>query len=215
MSLIPLRSMCIAHGHASFYYTDDQRLAVTGGTTCLDYGDDITPGYATPLEFLKCKTGDANQIFQLEDVQPSFTTTAVFPDPTTICHIGQQQILKPIAGANLTAKYPTGKVPFQYCSAQYFKTSTTNITVRCLLNRHPPVRSFTSQVYLASATSKNPTKDGVVVGKSSVGGGFEYDITLTIPKGTKPAAKSQLFVLEYISGWVSEPTTNYTEAVLL
>jgi hypothetical protein len=71
------------------------------------------------------------------------------------------------------------------------------------------------QVYLASATSKNPTKDGVVVGKATGNGNTEYDITLTIPKGTKPAAKSQLFVVEYISGWVPGPTTNYTEAVLL
>jgi hypothetical protein len=53
------------------------------------------------------------------------------------------------------------------------------------------------QVYLAPASSTNPAKDGVVVGSKSDGGAFEYDFTLTIPKGTKPAANSQLFVLEW------------------
>jgi hypothetical protein len=129
---------CTAHRHSSFYYTPDQRLAVTGGTTCLDFGDDITPGYATPLEFQPCKTGDANQIFTLEDVKATVTSTTAFPDPTTICHIGDQEILTPSAGTNLTTKYPTGKVPFHYCSAQYFETSSVNITVSC----PPPFRSF-------------------------------------------------------------------------
>jgi hypothetical protein len=67
-------------------------------------------------------------------------------------------------------------------------------------------------VYLASATSKDPTKDGVVVGKSS-NGGSEYDITLTIPQGTKTTPKSQLFVLEYIGGFAAGPTTTYSEPV--
>jgi hypothetical protein len=124
----------LAHARPrSFYYTPDQRLAVTGGTTCLDFGDDVTPNYATPLEFLPCKTGDTNQIFALEDVKATVTSTTAFPDPTTICHIGQQQILKPVAGTNITKTYPSGKVPFQYCSAQYFQTQSENITVRGLI----------------------------------------------------------------------------------
>jgi hypothetical protein len=61
------------------------------------------------------------------------TSTTAFPDPTTICHYGEQQILKPAAGTNITKQYPTGKVPFQYCSAQYFQTQSENITVRTLV----------------------------------------------------------------------------------
>jgi hypothetical protein len=118
----------------SFYYTPDQRLAVTGGTTCLDYGDHITPGYEWPLEFLPCEAGNNNQIFTLEDVKATVTTTEVFPDPTTTCHIEYQQILKPSAGANITANYPSGTVPFHYCSAEYYETRSLNITVRGVLS---------------------------------------------------------------------------------
>jgi hypothetical protein len=75
---------------------------VTGGTTCLDYGDYQEKGYATQVEFETCKTGDTNQIFALEDVKATVTSTTAFPDPTTICHIGQQQILKPSAAVNIT-----------------------------------------------------------------------------------------------------------------
>jgi hypothetical protein len=53
------------------------------------------------------------------------------------------------------------------------------------------------QVFLASATDENPAKDGVVVGRGNGNGKLEYDFTLSIPKGTKPAADSQLFVFEY------------------
>jgi hypothetical protein len=72
------------------------------------------------------------------------------------------------------------------------------------------------QVFLASASDKNPAKDGVIVGQSTNNGALEYDMTLTIPKGTKPAADSQLFVLEYYANEYSGPytaTDTYSEAV--
>jgi hypothetical protein len=67
-------------------------------------------------------------------------------------------------------------------------------------------------VYLAPASSTNPAKDGVVVGSSN-SGNSEYDLTLTIPKGTKPAANSQLFVLEYYYGSQYGNTETISEAV--
>jgi hypothetical protein len=189
-----------AHFSHSFYYTPDQRLAVTGGTTCLDYGDNVDPIYGTPLDFRTCKTGDANQIFTLEDVKATVTSTTAFSDPTTICHYGEQQILKPAAGTNITKQYPTGKVPFQYCSAQYFQTQSENITVRALRLFPSFLLTRLAQVYLAPASSTNPAKEGVVIGQKADLGTLEYDLTLTIPKGAKPAADSQLFVLEYYGG---------------
>jgi hypothetical protein len=93
--------MTQAYAGHSFYYTDDQRLAVTGDTTCLDYEGDGT-GLFTSAAFATCTTGDANQIFTLEDVPATVTTTSASPDPTTVCHTGQQQILKPAAGTNIT-----------------------------------------------------------------------------------------------------------------
>jgi hypothetical protein len=87
---------------------------------------------------------------------------------------------------------------------------------------HPlPVSSRThspspGQVYIAPASSTNPVQDGVIVGqKNASGTSAEYDITLKIPKSPKPAASSQLFVLEwfldifdgdiYRTTYISEP----------
>jgi hypothetical protein len=92
----------LAHRCCSFYYTTDQRLAITGGTTCLDYGDNVDPIYGTPLDFRTCKDGDNNQVFTLENVKATVTSTTAFPDPTTICHQGDHLILKPAAGTNIT-----------------------------------------------------------------------------------------------------------------
>jgi hypothetical protein len=69
-------------------------------------------------------------------------------------------------------------------------------------------------VYLASAADKNPAKDGVIVGQRTSDDSYEF--TLTIPKGTKPAANSQLFVLEYYANEYSGPytgTDTFSEAV--
>jgi hypothetical protein len=74
-------------------------------------------------------------------------------------------------------------------------------------------------VYLASAADQNPAKDGIVVGQSintGSAGSTGYDITLTIPKGTKPAANSQLFVLEWgTSAYIfpSNATDTFSQAV--
>jgi hypothetical protein len=90
-----------AYLHRSFFYTTDQRLQITGGTTCLDYGDNVDPVYGTSLDFSTCTAGNVNQIFTLENVQAVVTNTT-FPDPNTICHQGEQEILKPATAANLT-----------------------------------------------------------------------------------------------------------------
>jgi hypothetical protein len=83
----------------SFYYTPDQRIAVTGGTTCLQ--NDV-PYDGNQIEFRTCATGDNQQLFTLEDVQATITSTTAFPDPTTICHNGIQQILTPANYVNVT-----------------------------------------------------------------------------------------------------------------
>jgi hypothetical protein len=83
----------------SFYYTPDQRIAVTGGTTCLQ--NDV-PYDGNYIEFRTCAAGDNQQLFTLEDVQATVTSTTAFPDPTTICHNGIQQILTPANYVNVT-----------------------------------------------------------------------------------------------------------------
>jgi hypothetical protein len=77
------------------------------------------------------------------------TSTTAFPDPTTYCHTGQQQVLKPAPNTNITKQvrpllpllsllqltppqYPSGKIPFQYCTPNYKTTATLNITVRLM-----------------------------------------------------------------------------------
>jgi hypothetical protein len=85
--------------HHSFYYTPEQRIAVTGGTTCLQ--NDV-PYDGNQIEFRTCAVGDNQQLFTLEDVQATVTSTTAFPDPTTICHNGIQQILTPANYVNAT-----------------------------------------------------------------------------------------------------------------
>jgi hypothetical protein len=85
----------------SFYYTPDQRIAVTGGTTCLQ--NDV-PYDGNQIEFRTCVTGDSQQLFTLEDVQATITSTTAFPDPTTICHDEIQQVLVPADYTNITQK---------------------------------------------------------------------------------------------------------------
>jgi hypothetical protein len=75
---------------------------VTGGDTCLDYGDVVKAGAGTLLRFEPCGAGNAAQVFALEDVPATVTSTTAFPDPTTICHTGSPDLLQPKQYANLT-----------------------------------------------------------------------------------------------------------------
>jgi hypothetical protein len=107
-------------------------------------------------------------------------------------------------------------VPFTYCSPEYFETNTLNITVCIPIS---PSISDTDplQVFLASATDPTPTKNGIVLGtqvgtNDPDGYGYGYTLNLAIPKSAKPAPKSQLFVLEWYSGYApapAVPTTTY------
>jgi hypothetical protein len=82
----------------SFYYTSDQHIAVTGGTTCLG----VDPDDSFQLRFESCTSAKTSQLFALEDVKATITSTTAFSDPTTICHRGNQQILKPANHTNVT-----------------------------------------------------------------------------------------------------------------
>jgi hypothetical protein len=214
-----------AYLRCSFFYTIDQRLQITGGTMCLDSGDNIDPVYGTSLDFSTCTAGNANQIFTIENVQVVVTNTT-FPDPNTICHQGEQEILKPTATANLTQLVRTvarlllllstkrlrsiraGRFPSSTAQRKSMRrrARTSPYALRVFLShayadRGPP------QVYLAPASSTNPTKDGVVVGQKSSPGASEYDLTLTLPTGMKPAANSQLVALEHFSGFSNNGNT--------
>jgi hypothetical protein len=83
----------------SFYYTPDQRIAITGGTTCLELD---VPFNENDVEFRTCKTGNSQQRFTIENVTASVTSMAPFPDPTTICHRGVQAVLSPTEHTNIT-----------------------------------------------------------------------------------------------------------------
>jgi hypothetical protein len=82
----------------SFYYTDDQRIAVTGGTACLDQVAE-RPG---SVQTWQCTSGDTHQAWTVTDAKATVTSTNALPGPTTVCEIGHQQILHPAAGTDVT-----------------------------------------------------------------------------------------------------------------
>jgi hypothetical protein len=73
------------------------------------------------------------------------------------------------------------------------------------------------QVHLAPQGSSNPYI-ALAVGSSASpkAGGVEYDLTLIVPKTAKPAAQSQLFVVEWINDAQNggRHTVIYSQAVL-
>ncbi|ODN74516.1 hypothetical protein L202_06892 [Cryptococcus amylolentus CBS 6039] len=56
----------------TWYYTDDNRIAITGGDQCLDQGDDGPQTY-------QCTTGNTNQIWYLEANQNATDPLTGYP----------------------------------------------------------------------------------------------------------------------------------------
>jgi hypothetical protein len=73
-----------------WYFTADNRLAITGGTQCLDLGNNAT---GKTLQTYTCTSGDINQVWT-PDTTPTSTATLAptptsppTPTPTTVQYI--------------------------------------------------------------------------------------------------------------------------------
>jgi hypothetical protein len=56
----------------------------------------------------QCTPGDASQAWTVTDVKTTATSHAPFPDPTTVCKVGHQEILRPAPGTDVTQAVRNG-----------------------------------------------------------------------------------------------------------
>jgi hypothetical protein len=101
-----------------WYLTDDNRIAMTGGTMCLDWQDG-----KRFIQTWRCTDKNMNQVFTTTDLR--------IPLPTRDCINGKQEIVFPAKNVNLTALAAKngGKFRFQYCSGLSRSSWTRNIQV--------------------------------------------------------------------------------------